>query len=186
MIGTILNAKVIGKTVSKNDPLIQSGVVVELPDGMKGTLHVKRMNGYTPEERAVTLSKLTEGTTVEVEVVSDTTVDGEPGFRVSQWAVLRRARKAAAEALLASQEVKAGEVVRLEDTYAIVRFSLISETPEGCGQGVLHVSRVAGASDEERSDNFGNITLGQSVKVQVAEVLEVHGRMRMRLGQVVA
>ena len=99
MIGTILNAKVIGKTVSKNDPLIQSGVVVELPDGMKGTLHVKRMNGHTPEERAVTLSKLTEGTTVEVEVVSDTTVDGEPGFRVSQWAVLRRARKAAARRL---------------------------------------------------------------------------------------
>lgn len=183
MIGTIINAKVIGKTVSKKDPLFQSGVIVELPGGAKGTLHVKRMNGHTLEDRAVTLSKLTEGTSVDVEVVSETLIDGEPGYRVSQWAVLRRARKQAAEALLASQEVKAGEVVRLEDSYAIVRFALTDETPEGSGQGVLHVSRVAGYSDEERSNHFNALALGQPVRVQMAEVLEVHGRMRMRVGQ---
>ena len=185
MIGTNQIAKVLGKTFSKVNPEESNGVIVMLPSGEKGILHISRMIGKTPEDRANTLMNLTEGSPVEVDVVSQTIVDGEPGFRVNQWSVLRRARKEAACALVTSQEVLTGTIERKDENFAIVKVNL-TENPQDELQGLLHVSRMLGDSDEEKAAAFEKLDLGQTISVSVSEVLEVQGRLRVRLGQISA
>lgn len=174
MIGFNVKAKVIGKTFSKVDNTLENGVIVQLVDGeqgpAKGFLHISRMIGKTPEARAQTLTSLTEGSEIEVDVLSETTIDNAPGFRVSQWTVLRRARKQAAEQLMNAQTVIRGEVERLAENYAII--SLGDDL-----QGLLH---------QERSAKFDQIALDSTVDVRVCEVVEIQGRLRVRLEEIVA
>lgn len=177
MIGINIKATVIGKTFSKVNPSKENGVLVELADGMKGFLHVSRMLGRTPEDRASTLNDLTVGSQVEVDVVSETTIDDAPAVRVSQWTVLRRARKQAAEDLMNLNRIIKGKVARVSDNFAIIAL------PDDL-QGLLHVSRVVGDSEEERSARFATICVGEDRHVKVSEVIEVQGRLRVRLEEV--
>lgn len=179
MIGTTQKAYVVGKSFSKIDPNLENGAFVELPGNVKGFLHISRMLGKTPDERAATLASMIPDTEIEVDVVSETFVHGEPGFRVDQWSCVRRARKQAAEALLTAQTVLKGQVEHVGENFAIVNL------PDHL-QGLLHVSRLIGNSDEERAARLAAMTHGESVHVLVSEVIESQGRLRVRLGQIAA
>lgn len=183
MIGTTQKAHVVGKSFSKFDPTLENGVFVELPGNVKGHLHISRMLGKTAEERAATLASLINtintGTEVEVDVVAETMILEEPGFRVDQWSCVRRARKQTAEAWLAAQTVLKGEVEHVGESFAIVNL------PDEM-QGLLHISRLVGDSDEERAERLSGLTHGSPVHVLVSEVIESQGRLRVRLGQIAA
>lgn len=179
MIGTSQIATVVAPANSRdvNDTSREpNGVIVQLPGGVKGFLHISRMLGREAEDRAATLASLKPDTQVEVDVVSETTIDGAPGFRVNQWSVVRRARRAAAEQLMTRQTVIKGSVRRVDEQYAII--NLIDDV-----QGLLHVSRALGDSDEEKAARLANLTPGDVIHVQVTDVSEVNGRTRVRLSQ---
>ncbi|MBK9770882.1 MAG: hypothetical protein IPP57_08680 [Candidatus Obscuribacter sp.] len=179
MIGTSQIATVVAQANSRdvNDASLEpNGVLVNLPDGVKGFLHISRMIGREPEDRAATLANLKPDTQVEVDVISETTIDGAPGFRVNQWSVVRRARRAAAEQMMTRQTVIKGEVRRVDEQYAII--NLIDDV-----QGLLHVSRALGDSDEEKAARVASLTPGDVIHVRVTDVSEVNGRTRVRLRQ---
>ncbi|MBL8084566.1 MAG: hypothetical protein JNN26_18235, partial [Candidatus Obscuribacter sp.] len=91
--------------------------------------------------------------------------------------VLRRARKQAAEDLMNLNRIIKGKVARVSDNFAIIAL------PDDL-QGLLHVSRVVGDSEEERSARFATICVGEDRHVKVSEVIEVQGRLRVRLEEV--
>lgn len=179
MIGTTQIAKVVGNSFSKVNPAEGNGVFVELLGGVKGHLHISQMLGKTREERARTLSEMAFGAELEVDVVDETAIDGEPGFRVSQWSYVRRARKETAVASMEAHRSFRGIIQRIGENYAIVQL------PDDL-QGLLHVSRMFGDSEEERTARFAALVPEQSVHVEISEVIEAHGRVRVRLGQITA
>lgn len=182
MIGTNVICTVIAQANSRNitDASMEpNGVVVQLPDGAKGFLHISRMVGKTPEDRAVTLAEMTAGSQLNVDVVSETTIGGEPGYRVNQWSAVRKSRVAMAEQLQAAQSVVTGSVRRIDEQYAIIN------VVEGV-QGLLHVSRVAGNSDEEKASRLAALAIGDAINVAVTEMSEVAGRTRVRLAEIVS
>ncbi len=179
MIGTSQIATVVAQANSRdvNDASLEAnGVVVQLQDGVQGFLHISRMVGREPEDRAATLANLTPGNQLEVDVISETTIGSATGYRVNQWSVVRRARRAAAEQMMTRQTVILGSVRRVDEQYAII--NLIDDV-----QGLLHVSRVVGNSDEERATRLASLSSGEKLHVQVTEVSEVNGRTRVRLTQ---
>jgi ribosomal protein S1 len=169
MIGTIVSASVIEPSYNREGQT--NGAFVELPDGAKGFLHVSRMQGKTREARTETLNGLVAGTPLDVEVVGETTIFGTPGFLVSQWGALKRKLSEHAEKLAADQAVTQATVVRLEPNFVIV------DLQDGV-QGLLHDSRVAGNSPEEKKARFRKITMGESIPVVVTEVRQA-GRVRV-------
>jgi ribosomal protein S1 len=182
MIGTNVICTVIAQANSRNisDASMEpNGVVVQLPDGAKGFLHISRMVGKTPEDRAVTLAEMTAGSQLNVDVVSETTIGEEPGYRVNQWSAVRKSRVALADRLRTEKLVVIGSVRRLDEQYAIINLV------EGL-QGLLHVSRVAGNSDEEKAARLAALAIGDSINVEITEVSEVSGRTRVRLAELVA
>jgi ribosomal protein S1 len=169
MIGSIVVASVIEPSYNKDGQT--NGAFLELPGGVKGFLHVSRMLGKTREARQDTLNGAVAGFSMDVEVVGETTIFGAPGFLVSQWGALKRKLSEHAEKLAADQAVTQASVVRLEPNFVIV------DLQDGV-QGLLHVSRVAGNSPEEKTARFRNITPGETIPVVVTEVREA-GRVRV-------
>lgn len=183
MIGTIKIATVIEKSYAKpapGEPRRPNGVVVSLEDGdakAKGFLSVDRMSGRTPGHRLGNLAALKPGDLVAVYVVSGRlTFDGEPGYRVDQRAAMRRARKEKAELFLRNGVIK-GIVRRVAGNHAIVQL------PDEL-RGRLHVSRVVGDSEEERTARLNSLAPGRSIRVKVSAVSDESGRFVVRLVEV--
>ena len=64
----------------------------------------------------------------------------------------------------------------IDEQYAII--NLVDDV-----QGLLHVSRAVGNSDEEKSARIASLTPGDVIHVRVTDVSEVNGRTRVRLTQ---
>jgi ribosomal protein S1 len=168
MIGSIHTVTVVAPAYRNDNP---NGVIVRFADGKPGHLHTGRMIGATVEAREETRKALVADTTIEVEVVGTTTVEDAEGFKVSQWGPVKRKLVAAAEKMVADQTVAKAIVSRVAPEYAIVALPYDL-------QGLLHVSRVAGSSDEEKAARFQSIQVGDSIQVLVTEAKRP-GRVRV-------
>jgi ribosomal protein S1 len=160
MKGSIISATVLRASEGKVADGSSNGVVVDLLQGAEGSLHISCMLGKTAEDRAAMRDSLVPGTPVDVLVLGDWTIDGKPGFRVSQWGVVRKQRMDHAEKLMNDQVEFMGTISRAGKGFCIVAL------PDDL-HAHLETDGVLGASEEERAARLSALSVGQPVRCKI-------------------
>jgi hypothetical protein len=160
MKGQIVSANVTG-FVSREALRVAALLSV---NGQPGILHRRDAIGTTREERAATLDLLCEGTVVDVEVTGNASVQGAPGFRVSQFAAARTKWLAQVQPWIAESRIFKASVTRVESDKGYAILDLGNEV-----QALMHFSKVAGTTDDERLSRLSGLQVGDCLPVVVTE-----------------